>query len=159
MENGCFRWWWMMAASEKFIHCIFVGFHFFIDWEFCLRCCGVQHFLPLSYAHKHTHTHTFSILYCLCDLFSHMCTRFFHFSIFSMRQCAQCTTYLKSYIHLCIQFFSVRQIKHPISHIICSFFPALGCCRRFYWANYYIYGVLNVSNHFSTLKCIILENR
>lgn len=117
MENGCFRWW--MGGKQKMFTLIVFLLVFTFYWLRILSSVLWRStFFPSFLC---THTHTLIILYCSCDLFSH--TRARDFSIF-MRQCAQCTTYLKSYIHLCIQFFSMRQIKHPISHTICNFFPS-----------------------------------
>lgn len=117
MENDCFRWW--RSACETFIHCT-LAFTFY--WMgilssvfFCVcKSYGIQHFFPFV-------THTHCRFYIVWRPFFTNVHAIFPFLCDNMH----CTTYLKSYIHLCTHFFFfMRQIKHPISHIICNFLPS-----------------------------------
>lgn len=146
MENGCF-WWWRAASVYIFIHCIFVWLLLFIEWELCLRflfsqgvtvcvcvLCGIQHFFFLSFLHTLTDTIIFP------TLFRTRARDFFPFSCDNVN----CTTYFKiiySFMHNTI-FFIMRQIKLPISHIICNFFP------------YFFVALNNSKLHSECAKCV-----
>lgn len=95
--------------------------------------------------HRHTHTHITTILYTFHIGIHIHAIRSFPCDTFALYDLFKITYIIFIYAHILFFRVFMRQIKHPIAHIICKIFAICTvCCCCCCWINY-IYIMLNMT--------------